>query len=57
MCAVCVCAETVMVSCLFISEHKEDCVSQFVLSEHPHQLLSCFVHALSVITVHHKDET
>ena len=47
----------VMVSCLFVGEHKEHCISQLVLGQHPHELLSCFIHAFSVITVHHKDQT
>lgn len=50
-------SQLVMVSCLFIGKNKEDCISQFIFSQHPHQLLSCFIHTLSVITVHHKDET
>lgn len=44
-------------SCLFIGEHQEHRISQFVLSQHPHQLLSCLVDALSVVAVHHEDQT
>lgn len=47
----------IMVSHLFVCEDEEDCISQFILSQHSHELLPCFVHSLSVITVHHKDQT
>lgn len=42
---------------LFVSKHQQDRIPQLVLSQHPHQLLSRLIHTLSVVTVHHKDQT
>ena len=42
---------------LFVGENEENSVTQLILREHPHQLLPGFIHTLSIITVHHKDQT
>lgn len=42
---------------LFISEHQQNGLAQFVLVEHTVQLIPCGVDAVSVVRVHHEDQS
>ena len=42
---------------LFIGEAEEHRITQLVLVQHAHQLFARFVYPLSVIAVHHEDQT
>lgn len=42
---------------LLVSEHEQDGLAQFVLVEHTVKLIPCGVDAVSVVRVHHEDQT
>lgn len=42
---------------LFVGKDEKNSIPQLVLSQHPHQLLPSFVHPLTVVAVHHKNQT
>lgn len=42
---------------LFVCENEKNSITQLILCQHPHQLLPGFINSLSIITVHHKDQT
>lgn len=42
---------------LLVSEDEEDRIPQLVLCQHPHQLLASLANTLTIVAVHHEDET